>query len=442
MRLDSAAIFATVALLLLAAVGHTASYTVANVSLVGTLTTTPFRRADGALGFIPGRVLLWGGYTETQVISDDLYNIPSDQNPPPWNQVTGVSGLPGNGIAFSAQSQYNGAIWSYGGIQFGAKINTMYKIDIATNTFTTPTFTNNYVLNKTADPNHGVFYTMGACSIATDSGVMYIFGGLTDAAMLNLPSRVSLVNMTFDTITNEDKTFRPSRRYGSACMYAKRGTAEYMVVFGGYQQYAFESHTEVSTTLSDQAIFSINNASWLPGTTPGVGARAFSSVVRLPDGTGSVLYGGIVPDSTYTTMNAKSDFWVFYDSNFTWTQITLRNPAINPVGRGMAASYVMNNLGELSIFYHGGYSNTQTTLNTFFKLTFNFCPYGDGNCGGTNPPTSLTTTGTNVSGTTTGGSQSSTGTTAFTPQSVGISSVPFVNSSPSSALELVLAAFF
>ena len=441
MWFDSAAILATAVLLLLASFAHAASYTSANVSLVGTLTTTPFRRADGALGFLPGRVLLWGGYTETQVISNDLYNIPAEQNPPPWNQVTGVSGLPANGISFSAQSQFNGSIWTFGGIQFGAKINTVYKIDIATNTYSTPTFTNNYLLNKTADPNHGVFFTMGACSIVTTSGVMYIFGGLTDAAMLNLPSRVSLVNMTFDTITNEDKTYRPSRRYGSACMYSKRGGSEYMVVFGGFQQYSFESHTEVSTTLNDQAIFSINNASWLPGTTPSVGARAFSSVVRLPDGTGSVLYGGLAPDSTYSTMNAKSDFWLFYDSNFSWVPITLRNYLDNPVGRGMAASFVMDNLGELSIFYHGGYSNSQTTLNTFFKLTFNSCPYGDGNCGGTSAPSSQTTTGAIASGTTTSGSQS-TGTTAFVPQSVGISSVPFVNSSPSSALELVLSTLF
>ena len=353
--------------------------------------------------------------------------------------VAAVSGLPANGLAFSAQSTYGGAIYTYGGIQLGAKINTVYKIDIATNTFTQPTFSNNYVNNKTVDPNHGVLFAMGACSIVTDSGVMYIFGGLTDAAMLNLPSRVSLVNMTFDTITNEDKTFRPSRRYGSACMYAKRGSFDFMVVFGGFQQYAFESHTEVSNTLADQAVFSINNASWTPTTTPSVGKRCFASVVRLPDGTGSVLYGGLNPDSTYNIMNAKNDFWLFTDATFAWSVITLQNPSINPVARGMAASYVMNNLGELSIFYHGGYSNSQATLNTFFKLTFSSCPYGEGNCGGSQPPSSVTTSGGGSSPTTTGASQS-TGSTGFAPPTVGISSVPFVNSSPASVLELVLSS--
>lgn len=439
MHRDLTAFSVAVFLLLLFGVGTPAVYTAANVSLVGTLTQTPFRRADGALGFLPDRVLLWGGYTETQIISNDLYNIPANQNPAPWNQVTGVSGLPANGLAFSAQSQYNGAIYTYGGIQLGAKVNTVYKIDIATNTFTKPTFSNNYVNNQTSDPNHGVLFTMGACSVVTPSGVMYIFGGLTDAAMLNLPSRVDLVGMTFNTITNEDKTNRPSRRYGSACMYAKQGATEFMVVFGGYQQFAFESHTEASTTLGDQAVYSITGASWTAPTTPTISRRCFASVVRLPDGTGSVLYGGMVPDSTYNLMAAKNDFWLFTDATLSWTQITIRNPSENPAARGMAATYVMNNLGELSIFYHGGYSNTQATLNTFFKLVFTACPYGDGNCGGTNPPVAGTTTSSGATNSTTGGTTGS-GTTAFNPNTVGISSVPFVNSSPASVLELVLAA--
>lgn len=313
----------------------------------------------------------------------------------------------------SSYVQWKDMIVSYGGFLGGSLTSSTMFLNI--NTFASEEIAGNSPTWTVDKRGAALVHTESPCTeplavVDPNNDLMYIFGGLTEFAMLNSVTKINLANRTVYGIADTTSA-RPLRRYGSAGAYITVAGVPYLYIFGGLRQ---KTSSEPPQTLGDEHLLNLRTEDWVSVSSVFGGSRSlppprcYASMTLAPNGDGVILFGGENRINLATTQDLN-DAW-FLDlrsgSGYTWTQIATNGTA--PTPRSRVASLMAENNGEVALLLHGGSNSTAFTFGEMWKLVFGPCPYGINKCFTDNPNSTSTTTTTSTSTTTgiedTGGS--------------------------------------